>query len=95
MEIDFIFYRDCSLTEPVGEWDLWCNGHSYRWGDTSTPIWVKNYYSCEGKWLDCNSTCAIPDGGYFGCLGALGTRGVGCSSGKPAIPIPPDDEGGR
>jgi hypothetical protein len=92
-EVDYIYYRDCTFTETLGERDIKCYGE-FTWGDTSGGVLIRNYYDCNGVWIDCQSTCGYHDGYYEGC-GDPGTPfaylppATGCSAASTRAPRPP------
>jgi len=86
MEVDYVYYADCSLDNAVGERDLQCSGTEVVYGERS-PYFIRTYFNCEGKYLSCTSTCGFAEGSYIGCPGGSGvgdrSATLGCSVVSP------------
>jgi hypothetical protein len=91
LEVDYIFYSDCSFNNAIGERDILCYGQK-SWGDISGDVLIRNYYTCDGQWLSCQSTCGWDNGYYAGC-GIPGTPFAyippyGCAAAPSRAPRP-------
>jgi hypothetical protein len=92
LEVDYIYYTDCTFNEAIGERDIMCYGQK-SWGSTS-GVFIRNYYDCNGQWMDCQSTCGYDNGYYEGC-GKPGTPfaylppASGCAAAPTRAPRPP------